>query len=177
MLRELAVINPRSVKRNPRGKKKGYRAKRNPRFLGGLGGGLMKAAVPATIGGVGTLAVDWLLMKLPIPEDIRAKISTPLPRALARAFTAFLASWGIGKAFGKTVGDQVFAGATTVIAYDAAKALAGGALGLGYYDGDLSAYERVGYSSLPALERVRGEGMGAYVRDVDSMNGLMPVTR
>lgn len=187
MLRELLVMNPHrasahQVNRNPRGKKKGHRATfhRNPRFLSGLGmGGLMKAAVPAAIGGVGTVGVDWALMKLPLPDNIRAQIATGVPRALARAAVAFLGGWLAAKAFGKAVGEQITAGALTVIAYDAAKAAAGGALGLGYYDGDLAAYERVGYSALPALERIRvgnGGGMGMYV-NTDELNGLMPVTR
>jgi len=180
MLRELVTLNPRraSVHSNPRRKKRAHRAKyyRNPRLLSGAIA-TFKASVPALVGDASAVGVDYLydlaLNKL-VPEDWRPKLTGTLPRAIARAVVAYGASFGLGKAFGKTFGDQVFGGSLAVIGYDAAKSFTGQ---LGYYDGDLAAYERVGYgSALPFIDR-RDAAVGAYVRDSDAFAGLMPVTR
>lgn len=189
MLRELLTINPRNPVSNPRRKaKKAHKARRhrNPRFFGGSGAlaGITKPLVPALIGGGGALVIDVLLAKLPLPEDLKAKISSGPMRTLARAGAAFLLGYGAGFVIKRETANQLMAGAFTVIAYDEIKGLLNAQfpqlLSAYRYEGDLAAYDRVSnYNALPtvrALSASGESGMSAYRRD-DVLNGLQPVVR
>lgn len=189
MLRELITINPRTtaLKSNPRkshGKKKHKVSyKRNPRFLPKMAD-LTSAALPAVIGGAGALGLDIAIGNISM---IPAEWKTGTKRTLLRAGLAFALGFAARTflpAKWKTIADQATAGALTVTAYDATKGFVAQQwpdLTLGMYDGDLSAYERVGYSALPTMQRLRDNaGVGAYVpAGSASGNGLhgIPVTR
>lgn len=188
MLRELITINPRSVKSNPRkkkrsggGKKHRVTYRRNPRFLPKLND-LTAAAMPAVIGGAGALGLDIALGNLSmIPPEWKSGHRRTLLRA-GIAFAIGFAARSFLPAKFKTMADQATAGALTVTAYDAVKGLVVQHfpdLTLGAYDGDLSAYERINYNALPALAPLQGKssaGVGAYARGGD-LHGLIPATR
>jgi len=193
MLRELAVINPRGKKshkpkarRNPSGrKKKSHKARRNPRMpaIFGKAKGLLGPALPALAGGAGALGVDYLLANLPfVPDTIKAKIASGLPRTLARVGIALGAGWLAGRFLvSKTTAAQFTAGALTVITYDELKKLLKEKwpelnLGAYEYSGDLSAYQHLSaFNSLPVLQRMRSNGVGAYVSP--SELGMVPAVR
>lgn len=186
MLRELITINPRSVKSNPRkkrrsGKKHRVAFRRNPRFLPNMSD-ITKAAVPAVIGGAGALGLDVALGNLTmIPAEWKSGHRRTLLRA-GLAFAIGFAARSFLPAKYKQMADQATAGALTVTAYDAVKGLVVQHfpdLTLGMYDGDLSAYERINYSALPtvqALQSKSGAGVGAYARGGD-LHGLIPAAR
>jgi hypothetical protein len=183
MLRELITVNPRSLQSNPRkkGGKRKHRAKlrRNPRF--GLKmpnlSNVTDAVLPAALGAGGALGVDIAIGAMGfIPPEWKAGTRRTLLRAGVAVAIGVAARMLLPSKFHK-VASQAVAGALTVTAYDAAKTFVAQQfpdLTLGMYDGDLGAYERVGYDSLPTL---RG-GVGAYVPAGSGSNlGMIPVTR
>lgn len=185
MLRELITINPRNVRANPRKKKSGGKKKhratlrRNPRFLPKLGD-ITGVALPAVIGGAGALGLDIALGNLTfIPEDWKTGNRRTLLRA-GIAFAVGFAARSFLPAKFKTMADQATAGALTVTAYDAVKGFVQTQfpeLTLGMYDGDLSAYERVNYNALPAINSLKNNGVGAYVAAGDGLHGMLPAVR
>lgn len=182
MLRELITINPRSIKSNPRkgGKaKKKHRAvyRRNPRFLPSASD-VTDALLPAAIGGAGALGLSIALGQLSmIPAEWKTGTRGLLVRGGAAFLIGFAARTFLPAKY-KRLADQATAGALTVTAYDAARSFVTQQwpdLTLGMYDGDLSAYERVNWSALPAL---KNGGMSAYVPAGGAeLNGMIPVTR
>lgn len=196
MLRELAVINPRGkskkgarrgvtvkVHANPRKKRK-HKARRNPRFLtSGKVGSVLKPLVPAAIGGAGALLSDLALAKLPLPENIRAKIASGPLRTIARLGVALALGYGARFVTNKQNANLVMLGGLTVVAYDQIKQAVVQnfpQLGLSGLGGDLSAYQYTsGYNALPVLKNMdKVTGMGAY-RRVGNGGGVgeIPVVR
>lgn len=188
MLRELITVNPRKVRRTKKAKPRrrastGKRRavwRRNPRMPAAIGG-LVNQLVPAAIGGGGALAIDIAIGNIPhIPEGWKVGWQrTALRVALAVGMGYALRYVPTIK---KQTADQMTAGALTVIAYDAIKGMVQQqfpalTLGAYRYEGDLSAYQPVGYSALPTMPRIEaagaiaangaaegnGNGMGAYI--------------
>lgn len=96
-----------SFRANPR-----RRFRRNPIGLGNLGGMLKTTVVPATIGGLGALGVDYVMANL-MPASLTTGVSAPLLRIAA----AFALGMAAGTIAGKSFGEQVTAGAVTVTMY------------------------------------------------------------
>lgn len=166
MLRELITVNPRPGKKSKRkgGKKHKVVYRRNPRMPAAVKG-FVDQLVPAGIGGAGALAIDIALGNIPqLPVEWKAGWKrTALRTGLAVALGFGLRYVPMIK---KATADQITAGALTVIAYDSIKSAVQQnfpQLTLGAYSGDLSAYSRAGYGSLPAIERLQGSEMSAYV--------------
>jgi hypothetical protein len=184
MLRELITINPRAVKHNPRpkggGDKKKHKAKykSNPRGFLPRASDITGALVPAAIGGAGALGLDIALGSLTMlpPEwktgNRRLLLHAALALGIGFAARSFLpAKW-------KRMVDHATAGALTVTAYDATKTWVTQQfpnLTLAMYDGDLSAYERVNWNALPALQG--RNGMSAYVPAGSGELGMIPAVR
>jgi hypothetical protein len=182
MLRELITVNPRQMHSNPRRKKssaKKHKARmhRNPRF--GLKlpsmSSVTETVVPAAIGGFGALGVDIAIGYMSfIPAEWKAGARRTLLRAGTAVAIGVAARMLLPQRF-KKMADQAVAGALTVTAYDAAKAIVAEKfpdLTLGMYDGDLAAYSPTSYDSLPTL---RSSGVGAYV-PAGSL-GMIPAVR
>jgi hypothetical protein len=179
MLRELITINPRP-RANPRKKRK-HRAtyRRNPRGMGLSIKSVTGALVPALIGGAGAFAIDVGISRLPfIPEDWKVGNKRTLLRAGVAIGLGMVSRFVVPQRFRRYV-DAATAGSLLVTAYDAIRApvLEKWPDLLGAYTSDLSAYERVNYSALPAIERLSARGgMSAYVGS-DELNGMIPAVR
>lgn len=108
-----------------------YRRKNPVGFLSDF----MSQLVPAAIGGAGALGVDVLMAVLPVPDTIKNGPFKPVVRVAAAIGLGMVA----GMVKDKRFGNQVAAGALTVIAYDTMKGMlskvAGGKIpGLGVYE-------------------------------------------
>lgn len=190
MLRELMVVNPRTIKSNPRkggGKSKSKKKhsatyRRNPRFLPSVSD-VTDAVVPAAIGGVGALGLSIALGQITaIPVEWRTGTRGLLVRGAA-AFAIGALARMVLPAKWKRMADQATAGALTVTAYDGIKQVVSTQfpeLTLGMYDGDLSAYERVNWNALPVLAKNGGgNALSAYQRSGAGaeLNGMIPAVR
>lgn len=118
-----------------------YRRKNPVGFLGDF----MAQLVPAAIGGAGALGVDVLMALVPLPDAIKTGPFRPVVRVGAAIALGMVA----GMAKDKRFGNQVAAGALTVIAYDTMKGMlskvAGGKIpGLGVYEIPGMGYYEVG---------------------------------
>jgi hypothetical protein len=145
-----------------------YRRRRNP--IGGRRGfaldGFLKATLlPAAAGGAGALALDVLLGVLPLPPALKSGLMRPVVRIGGSLGIGALA----GLLGGAKLGEQVAAGALTVVAYDMMRAampkilpsvpLSANDLELAYYQ----AGQEVGAADTEALEALEDEdGVGYY---------------
>lgn len=156
-----------------------YRRRRNP-----IGGGrgfafdkfLGATLMPAAAGGAGALALDVLLGVLPLPAALKSGMMRPVVRIGGSLGLGALA----GMLGGRKLGEQVAAGALTVVMYDTMRALmprilpnvplAANDLELAYYQ----AGQEVGAADPEALEALEDEvglydlesgGVGEYVEE------------
>lgn len=112
------------------------RRRRSNPIGGGIVRELQQALVPSAIGGAGALAVDVAMAALPLPEALKTGVARPVARIAAAV--------GIGAIAGmvtknRRMGNQVMAGALTVVLYDTikgalAKVVGGKIPGIGVYD-------------------------------------------
>lgn len=150
-----------------------YRRKNPVGFLSDF----MSQLIPAAIGGAGALGVDVLMAVVPLPDSIKNGPFKPLVRVGAAIGLGMVA----GMVKDKRFGNQVAAGALTVIAYDTMKGLlskvAGGKIpGLGVYEipgvgtyevGPADSMPQVGYydagQQVGPVEVMPDESVGAYI--------------
>lgn len=125
----VAALNVRRYNASRRSR---ARRRSNPvGFVGDLADKLM----PAAVGGLGAIALDVALAALPIPENFKSGALKPVVRVAGAIGLGALA----GMVASRRVGNQVAAGALTVVLYDTAKGMlaqvAGGKIpGIGVYD-------------------------------------------
>lgn len=149
-----AAPRRRTYMSNPRRRKK-YRS--NP--IGGFRprSFINQTLMPAAIGGAGALGLDILLGALPLPDMLKTPAMRPIVRIAGAVGIGILA----GMVTNKRLGEQVGAGALTVVLYDTIKGFAKTTfptLNLGDIDMD---YPQMEYLS-PAPQI---DGLGAYVDD------------
>ena len=152
-------------KRNPIRYSKRSRRRRNPIGIGkfNISSFMKHTLVPSAVGAAGALSLDILLSYLPLP----AMLKTPAVRPVIRLAGAVAVGMLAGAIMGRKTGEQVTAGAATVILYDTLKGFLSTAmptlplqgLGDGDYD-DSSYYPAMGYAGAGSNA---GIGMGEYV--------------
>lgn len=191
--RSRAVIAaPRRRRRVFRGGFRMRRRRRNPRFsLAGFSSrSIMAAAVPAAIGAGGALLLDVGMAYAPLPESLRSGwLNT-----LAKVAGAVVIGFGVGAVAGRKNGAIATGGALTVIAYNALRDVARGAVGdkvkglsgladfTDYTAGELGAYQNGGMPQLGAYQPgsfPQPEGLGytspaAFVPDDGASMGYYP---
>lgn len=169
----------KSKRRRSSGKVTRYHRRRNP--IGGRGGFaldkfLSGTLMPAAVGGGAALALDVLLGVLPLPPALKTGLMRPVVRIGGSLGLGALA----GMLGGRKLGEQIAAGALTVIAYDTLRSfmprvlpnvpLAANDLELAYYQ----AGQEVGAADVEALEALETEeavgyyeepGVGEYVEE------------
>lgn len=148
----------RTYMSNPRRRKK-YRS--NP--IGGFRpmSFVNQTLMPAAIGGAGALGLDILLGALPLPAMLKTPAMRPIVRIAGAVGIGILA----GMVTNKRLGEQVGAGALTVVLYDTIKGFAKTTfptLNLGDIDSD---YPQMEYLS-PAPQV---DDMGVYVGDSNTV--------
>lgn len=161
---ELMLVNPR--KRRSRRKSPARRTtsvtrsvtrryRRNP-----VGRDIGKTFKKGAVGGMGALAVDVVMQKLPM---IPANLRTGIPGALTKGMVGV----GVGMLVGnvmknKRLGEELADGAVTVALYNAGKSAIGPQLGLSGYD------DLLGYTGDDGLL-----GMGYYDDGLELSDGMM----
>lgn len=199
MLRELLTVNPRRVSKkkkarkrttttqarttvvsNPRRRRRKSSSRRalrrNPRILGLNTQQITDGIMPALMGGLGALAMDFAIANVPLPASVKTSIATGPARMVARVALAFGAGYAAQFVTTKSNAAKVVAGGLAVVAYDGLKNLVRGAwptIQLGdTYDGDLSGYGLGAYDQdFPALAAI--DGLGYYPTGGDKQSGMM----
>jgi len=116
-----APILPNRARRRRSGGRKSYRRnilgpRRNPRrfdFAGFMRGTL----TPSLIGAGGAIGLDMILAKLPLPAPIKAGPFRPVVRIAGAIGLGMIG----GMVLGRRMGEQLTAGAVTVVLYDTLK--------------------------------------------------------
>jgi hypothetical protein len=146
----------RLYKTNPHRRHKRYR--RNPSLRGFRPMAFMKdTLMPSAVGAAGALGLDMLLGFVPLPDMLKTPTMRPIVRIAGAVGIGIVA----GMVTNKRIGEQVGAGALTVVLYDTLKGFVQAqfpTLALG----DLPSYNQIEYLS-PAPQ------VGAYVTS-DSQN-------
>lgn len=146
-----------------------YRRKNPIGFLGDF----MSQLVPAVIGGAGALGTDVLMAVVPLPDAIKTGPFRPVVRVGAAIALGMVA----GMVKDKRFGNQVAAGALTVIAYDTMKGMlskvAGGKIpGLGVYEiPGVGVYEVGPADQLGYYDA--GQQVGDHIIDDVSANAIL----
>lgn len=149
-----------TVRSNPifkRRRRSGRRSGGSSNPLSNPMGYVKNTIIPAGIGAAGALGLDVLLGVLPIPVALQSPTLRPVLRIAGAIGLGYLASMVAGK----SIGEQVTAGAITVTLYDVLKGVVQQAvpsIPLSGYDYDL------GYMS-PALQA--GDSLSEYVSGMD----------
>lgn len=130
----VTIINPSPRKAH---RAKAHRRARNP--VGGFVRDFTSQLVPSAIGGLGALGVDVLVGVLPLPDAIKTGPMRPVVRVAGAAALGF----GAGMVSNRRIGQQVAAGALTVVLYDTMKGILA-RTGIGAKIPGLSLYELPG---------------------------------
>ncbi len=93
------------------------RVRRSRRSINRPGGFVRGTLAPAAVGGMGALGVDLMLGFLPLPAAVQTGALKPFVRIGAAVALGMIAS----KIANKRLGEQVTAGALTVVLYDTIK--------------------------------------------------------
>lgn len=153
--------------------------RRNPIRLPKLGLGRLKSQVmPALVGGAGAVGNDLLynaiVNNLPATTPMLAQLQTGYLRHVGKAASAMLLAWVAGMVLGRQKGDQIGAGALTVVGYNVVKDVlvrfgpAGLNLGI-YLDrpmgnlGRVGAYPGAGWNPTYGSDWRAKSGLAAYI--------------
>ncbi len=134
------------------------RVRRTRSRINRRGGFVRGTMMPAAVGGMGALGVDILLGFLPLPAAIQTGAMRPVVRIAAAIGLGMIAS----KVANRKLGEQVTAGALTVVLYDTIK---GGVRSV--------MPELPGLSGYPSLSYVNAAlPMGEYVANAPVVGNL-----
>lgn len=152
----LAMMNnPRKRRRRSRGMRRSFK-----RATGGFKpmAFVNETLMPSAIGAAGALGLDMLLGFIPLPETLKVGPMRPLVRIAGAVGIGVIA----GMVTNKRMGEQVGAGALTVVLYDTLK----GFVQRTMPNVKLGEYNDVDITEYPTLEYLNP---GAVVSDTDSM--------
>jgi len=129
------------------------RMRRNPRGLGNINAFMKHTLVPSSVGAVGALGLDVILGYIPLPAALQTGVFKPIVRLVGAGVLGLIAA----KVANRQVGENVAAGATTVILYDLFKGVVSQAAP------NLPLSGLSGYPNLEFYSAGMPVGMGEYV--------------